>query len=304
MRICSKRRNRFGAMEKSFLSVVIVLSVTALLLFFSSCNDTVDPPSEPTEAPFAMDTSVTLCAPMTVESDSVSLTVRSLDFNGYYGPELSVSIENRSDRTLQIQVYELCVNDFVIGTMMSGEVEPSAQVETALTLLHSDLEDARIASIETITVSFVAFDPDTGETVWTSDPIELLCTGRASDNEEPDVSGTVVYQSDGLSVVAQKGLSSLDGIGESCRFYVENNTERAILVQCFSAKVNGATMYPLFSSPIPAGCRALPYMTFLNSSLEENGIEQMETVEFSLVFMDSNTYETLAESEWISLTVS
>lgn len=75
-----------------------------------------------------------------------------------------------------------------------------------------------------------------------------------------------------------------------------------VTVQIRDLSVNGFMTDAVFSPNVTAGKRAIDTITFLSSDLEENNISSIETVELSFHIFDSIEWETIADTDTISIT--
>jgi hypothetical protein len=64
--------------------------------------------------------------------------------------------------------------------------------------------------------------------------------------------------------------------------------------------INGFMVTPLFSSTVNSGRMALDDITILSSDLEDNDIEVIEDIELIFNILNSNTYETIVDTDPIS----
>ena len=68
-----------------------------------------------------------------LDQDDIKITLKSLDFDGFYGPELKVLIENNSDKSIIVQTRDSSVNDIMIETMFSCNVAAGKKANDGLT---------------------------------------------------------------------------------------------------------------------------------------------------------------------------
>ena len=103
------------------------------------------------------------------------------------------------------------------------------------------------------------------------------------------VDGTI-YAKQGL-VVKYKGLGEENG-DTLINVYIENNTNKKIVVQVRDSSVNGFMIRPVFSSEIEAGKKLNDYLYFDKDDLKDNGITEIKNVEWKfLIFSWDNEFD-------------
>lgn len=92
--------------------------------------------------------------------------------------------------------------------------------------------------------------------------------------------------------------------GEGIKLLIENNSTKNIGVGCNALIVNDYMISDLFSSSIASGKKANETMYFSSSQLEAAGITNIGQIEIYFHFYDSDSYETLFDSEKIVIKTS
>lgn len=96
------------------------------------------------------------------------------------------------------------------------------------------------------------------------------------------------------------------GIEESystdVKFTIENKSDKKIIVQARDVSVNGIMTNPIFSCNITPGKKANDSMSFYN--LQDDGIDSIETIELSFHIYDSDSRNTIIDTEAITIDVS
>lgn len=108
-----------------------------------------------------------------------------------------------------------------------------------------------------------------------------------------------IYSQDGLTVTVT-GLE--DGLmGTEVQLMLENESDQPIGVQAGLVSVNDYMVDSMMSVELAPGKKANDALTILTDSFEEKGIETIAEVEFRLHLFDPATWETVSDSELISL---
>lgn len=128
-------------------------------------------------------------------------------------------------------------------------------------------------------------------------------TTTAPVNEEVTLSEAVIYDENGITVTV-KGLSE-GFMGTEVKLEVSSTSDKNLIVSTDVLSVNGYMM-PLSSlyCQVAAGKKANSEITLMTSELEQSGITTISKIEFRLSIIDSDTFQTVATSDLITLTTS
>lgn len=237
-----------------------------------------------------------------LEQDNIVITLKSLSFDGWFGPELKVLVENKSDRSITIQTRNSSVNGVMVDTMFSTSVEPGKKSNDGIILSASDLEQAGITTLKDIEFLFHAFDSGTWDTIFDSEIIAISTSADAGFTQEYNDAGTLLYEEGGLRVVIQSKDDTKSFWGAEISVYAENLTANDIIIQLRDTSVNGFMIDPMFSCDVLSGKRAYDSITFLESYLTENDIDRIDEMEFSLHIFESKNWNTIKDTEKLTVT--
>lgn len=130
--------------------------------------------------------------------------------------------------------------------------------------------------------------------------------GEESDNAESGkvtITEQVLLEQDGIKITA-KELTEDSFLGPEVGILIENSGEKNVTVQVRNMSVNGIMMEPMFSCDVAAGKSANDGITFMNTELEKAGIEIIQNMEFSFHVFDSESWDTIFDTENIYLATS
>jgi hypothetical protein len=140
----------------------------------------------------------------------------------------------------------------------------------------------------------------------TQKPIDASGTDAAQASEKPAVTikaDTVLLDRDGL-VITAKGLTDDPVWGVGVNVLLENNSGKNLGVNCNSLIVNNYMIFDLFSSSIATGKKANETIYLSSSGLEEAGIDTICDIVVSFHVYDSDTCDTLFDTDEIELKTS
>ncbi|MBQ8260973.1 MAG: hypothetical protein IJZ00_01685 [Lachnospiraceae bacterium] len=113
----------------------------------------------------------------------------------------------------------------------------------------------------------------------------------------------VLVDQDGILIKATEYV--VDDIwGDGIKLYIENNSDKTVTISCVALIVNNFMITDLFVSEVSPGNRANEVMNLSNSQLEAAGIESVGQVEIYFHVYDSTTYDTVFDSECITIQTS
>ena len=108
------------------------------------------------------------------EDDEIRIIVKTLESEeSFWGSELYLFIENKSDRKITVQTRDCSVNGFMIDPLFSCEVSAGKMAYDSLAFMETDLEDNDITEIETIEVSFYLFDSESWDEITQTEAIAI-----------------------------------------------------------------------------------------------------------------------------------
>ena len=246
------------------------------------------------------DNAVTVEQTVLVDQDNVVITATGMD-ESVFGPELKLLIENNSDTNLTFQVRNASVNGYMADTMMSEDVAAGKKSNTEITFTTSGLKECGIDTFANMELSFHIFTTDGWDDYLDTDAITVEKSAAATYTQTIDDSGEVFYDSDGIKIVG-KGLSSDDSIfGPGLIIYIENNSDTDRTVQVRDTSVNGFMIDTVMSQDVVAGKKAITAVTFLSSSLEENSITDITSVETSFHIFDTEDWSNEIDTDPITI---
>lgn len=292
------------------LALLMVISITACSKNETQNNNPVTPniegsdaqPDE-TKAPpvISVPEDATIGETVVLDSDGVKVTVKELSTEGFMGPELKMLIENNSGKDLTFQSRNISVNGYMVQTIMSVDVANGKKANDSMILMSSDLELCGITTIADIEFSLHIFSSDDWETYLDSPQIQLKTSAAEGFVYSFDDSGEIVYEENDIKIVV-KGVTDDSLMGSDIVLYMENNSDGFVTVQTRDVSINGFMVNPIFSCEIAPGKHAVDAITILSSELEENSITKIEKAELSFHIFESSSFETIQDSDAITVT--
>ena len=251
---------------------------------------------------YRLNEDITVSENLIYDKDDLKVTVKSLKFDGWMGPELKLLIENDTDRTLTFQAKDVVINGFMIDTFMSADVAPGKKVNDGLTITGSSLELANVETIQYIDLQFRIIDFENYTNTFDSERIRIETSADPEYVQTVDDSGQLMIERDGLRIIL-KELETEDSFwGADIYVFVENSSEKDVSVQVRDVSVNGFMISPSFHVDVLAGTKVFDKLSFFEKDLEENDITDIEELELYFHVFEKDGWNTLFDTEVIKVT--
>ena len=250
------------------------------------------------ELPFATE-EVTIEETVLVDEAGIKIIAKKLE-SGIFGTELRLFMENNTETDLTIQCRRVSVNGYMVDTMFSSDVASGKKANDCITFVSSDFEKSGIEDIADIEFSFHIFDSESWDDYLDTDIIHIKTS--ISENYEYNFNhiGELVYEGNDVRIIL-KDLIEDGFLGPSIELYIENNSDKNITVQTRDVSINGFMVTAMLSSDITPGKRIVDEISFMSSELEENDIQKVEDVELIFHIFDSDSWDTIIDTEIIEM---
>lgn len=282
-----------------------LLSLLLLCLLLAGCASpkpqpteaptvTTEPATGETQPPTKPQSDVTMANQVIYDKDGVRITVTGMEDDSWTGKKIWMMLENNTDRNLLLTGDVFVVNGITVQAYLYAEVAAGMKANDSLELFTEVLDMAGIEKIATIRgYDTRLVDSDSLDTV-AKIPLTLETSVAQTHVQEIDVSGEVVFQQDGVTVIAR--VISEEFYGQSVQLLVKNETGRDIILEAENISVNGFTVDAWLYDTVCKDTVRFSELDLFSSGLQDNGIEAVEEVTFTLRVLDDTTYETLMKS--------
>lgn len=243
---------------------------------------------------------VTVEETVVYDDADVKITVTGLK-EGYSGPEIKLLVENYTDRDIAVSGDFFIVNGITISGWAYIEVAAGKKANDVISFYSYELEQAGIEYLATVVCPDMhVIDVDSYDTLAET-PFEIE-TSLAGEYVQPlDEDGDVLFQENGVTVIAKNVVN--DDMGTGVVLLVKNDTGKVITVEADNVSVNDFTIDAWMYDRVYADTVRFCTLNIYSSSLEENGITDIETVTFKVAVWDSYSYDEICESGELLVTV-
>ena len=224
-------------------------------------------------------------------SDGVKIIAKGLTYNSKGElREINVYAENNSSKNIAIGTDAIIINDYMISDLASIKINAGGKTNDKIHISGTALRESGIENIGKIEMYLHSYDPDTYERLESSECITLKTTDYDKMDTETSIKGTEIISDENVKVYAQY-VDKDSFWGAGLVIYIENNTDKIIHAYSDDTAVNGFTIDDVFAAEVYPGKKEIASLTFLSSRLEENGITDIDTIDFSLRIMDDDRNE-------------
>lgn len=226
------------------------------------------------------------------EDESYKITATGME-ESIWGTEIKLLLENSTDRNVVLSGDIFVVNGITMGGSLYLDAAAGKKANGEITLHTEELETAGVTDIAAVTVyNAKIYDSDNYDDLWEGQ-LEVKTSIAGSYSQKINDDGDVLWEGEGVTIISRVIEDSL--FGHDVQLLIKNDTDSEIVVQSENVSVNGYTIDDLMSAHVVAGTVSYTDMTVMGYSLEENGIETIEDVSFTLNIMDTD-YNTIAET--------
>ena len=234
------------------------------------------------------------------DKDGIVITVTGLE-KDIWSSKIKMQLQNDSAKNVTVQVLDFTVNDLVVDPLFSCDVAAGKKANDTVEIYASELDINGIQVIMDIEFRFNIFDTDTWDTVDDTVTVKLETSEAGKTEQVYDDSGAVVYEGNGIKMVAKTLEVEGSWLGSELYMYIENESDKNIMITIENTSVNGYMVDPFFYSEIPAGKKAYDSITFTDTDLEENGITSIESFEGVFTISDAESWNVIATTDVVSL---
>ena len=234
-----------------------------------------------------------------VDQDGIKITALEYVKDSIWGDGIKVLIENETDKDVMAGCNALIVNDYMINDLFASEVAAGKKSNETIYLSSSELKAAGIDTVGRIEIYFHVYDTDSYDKIFDSDCVTIETSAIDSIDTTANDEGTELYNDGGIRIIG-KTVDENSFWGTAILLYIENQSGNNVGISVDDLSINGFMLTPYFSTTVYDGKKCIDDITIMSSELEENGIESIDEVELKFRVYNSDSYETIAESDPIT----
>lgn len=237
---------------------------------------------------------ITFTETTVVDNDECSIKITGIDADNFWGFTLDVQLENKSsNKTYMFSVENAAVNGVKSDTWFAEEVAAGKKSNDAITLSDSDLENNWVGDYTDIELTFQVYDSNDWDAAYAAEEtvhiypygedkaVQFVREARPDDN--------IIVDNEFVTVIVT-GYENRRIWGYTVNLFFVNKTDKNISIVTDEESINGFMSDPYFADDVSAGNCAFSSMSWFDSDLEDNGITDVEEIEFRLRVYDSDDW--------------
>ena len=234
------------------------------------------------------------------EYNGIKVTAKEIT-EDWLGPELKVLIENDTDENINVSLDEIAVNDYMVSAWLYEDVAAGKKSNATFEIWSSTLSNAGISNIGKIDFYFRVINSDNYNTIYESKEIELKTSLYDEMDSEANDVGTELLNQNGIRIVGKGVNDSLWGQG--VLLYIENNSDKNIIVSTDNLSVNGYMVNGYLYSTIMSNKKAIETVILSSTDLEDNDIESIEDLALSFDIINADTWMNIFSTDEITVNI-
>lgn len=282
----------------------IIWIVLAMAMLLAACGGADTPETTPgtvgTQNPETLAATQPTAKPaefeeiLVIDNDYCTVRITGLDPENMWGYTLEVNLENKTeDKTLMFTVDETAVNHVQTEALFAEEVAAGKKSNSSLVIMADELVENGVGDFTDIALTFRVYDSND----WMADDFAMETVhvypfgqDRATAfSRDPQPTDQILADNEAVTVILT-GCGHDGFWGYEARLFIVNKTDTTIMVSADEASVNGYMADPFYADSVGAGNCAFSSITWMDSVLEENGITDIENIEFVLRVYDENDW--------------
>lgn len=278
-------------MKRIFAILLALAMVAACLAGCSSKKEETPAGSTPVGTGGSVDVGKVTFEELTVvDNDQCSIKIIGVDPDNFWGYSVKVELENKSqDTTYMFSVTDAAVCGIQTTPLFATEVTAGKKAVDDIIFLDTDLTDNGITAYTDIELFFRVYDNDD----WSADDIAKVSThiypygeDKASTYQRAPQDTDQVIVDNEYATVTITGYENDPIWGFSAKLFVENKSDKSVMFSVDDASVNGYMVDPYWASAVLPDKCAFGTISWSDTSLEDAGITEIESVEFILKAID------------------
>jgi len=229
----------------------------------------------------------TLQETVIVDNDDCLIKVTGAEYDDIWGFRVKVYLENRSDdTTYRFSADNATINDVNTLSIFTADVAPGKKANEEITFLDSEFYDNDIGEYTDIQLTFTVRDSEdySAEDI-VNETVHIYPYGEdkaATYIRESEPSDRIIMDNEYATVIVT-GYDYDEYTGYRVKLFLVNKTDITLVFDTIDdASVNDYMFSPFFMCNLAAGKCAFDSIDVSPSTMDDNGITDVEEIEFSL----------------------
>ncbi len=228
--------------------------------------------------------------------NDVTVNITGFSAADYYGPALNIQIANNSAEDITLQVSDSSVNGYMITDQLWEDVAAGKKANAQIYMPSAYLKDAGIDTVAEMEFKLNLINSADYSTTYTSDTISVKTSAYGNYVQKDRNDGQEVYNANGIRIVSL-GYGTDAFMSKVIRLYAENNSDKKIEISVGKTSVDDVMVDTTAYIDLLPGKKAVSGISFMDPLTDPKSFEGVFYIE------DMNTYETIGESDHITISM-
>lgn len=229
-----------------------------------------------------------------VDNDECTIKITGIEEENIWGYTLKAYLENKSsEKTYMFSVDNASINGVKFDPFFAAEVAAGKKSNEEINFSDSAIEEENIGEYTDIELIFRVYDSnDWQATDVANETIHVYPFGEENAvlfQRESKPTDNIIVDNENVSVTIT-GYTEDDIWGYSVNMFLVNKTDTEVMFSVDEASVNGYMADPFWAFSILPGKCAFTSMSWSDTTFEENGITDVEEIEFLLKAYDESNW--------------
>lgn len=253
-----------------------------------------DIPTEPEDNGDEEIGDITFTEQVVIDNEVCLIKITGIDPDDMFGYSLKVYAENKSaDKTYTFSVDKAIVDGVDCSALFIQDIEPGKKVNDSVTIMDGDLDGDEKILFTDIEITFSVSDTDdwmAGSVVNETVHIYPYGEDKAVKFErQPKDTDNVILDNEYATVIVT-GYEEDEIFGYMANIYIVNKSDLDLMISAEDVSVNDIMMEPYYAVTVPAGAAKFSDMSWATDDFEENGITDVESIEFKMLINDNENW--------------
>lgn len=233
------------------------------------------------------------------DSDGIKITATGVSVSAIWNAEVKFLVENNSDKNITFSGDNVIINGVTIPCWLYIDAAAGKKANGSMLIAAENIRTAGIQDIATVSCKDSrVLDSDSFETLYTV-PFSLETSISGTYTQGINSDGDIIFEQSGVTLIAQ--VVSSEFYGNSVQILAKNESGKDVIVQADNISVNGFTISGWMYDTVYDGTVRFCGLDVFSSGLEENGIEEIKDVTFTIKIIDAGSYDEIAASDEIQI---
>ena len=237
---------------------------------------------------------ITFTEMVVIDNEECIIKITGIDADNMWGYTVKALLENKStDKTYMFSIENAAINGVQCDPFFATEVAAGKKSNEEISFTGDELEENGITEYTDIELTFRVYDSND----WTADAVARETVHIYPYGEDKAVkfvreaqdSDNVIIDNDYVSVIVT-GYEEDEIWGYTVNLFLLNKTDKNVMFSVDEASVNGFMADPFYATSVSAGKCAFSSMAWSDTTLEENSITDVETIEFKFRAYDEDNW--------------